>query len=110
MDRFAHYGWPFFEARHAALAREAEAYSEGLTYAHGEDADAICRRLVQDLGCAGYLHYCATEAPDVRSIALLREVLAYHAGLADFAFVMQGLGSGPIALAGSPEQKTRYLK
>ncbi|HEY9532738.1 MAG TPA: acyl-CoA dehydrogenase family protein [Burkholderiales bacterium] len=110
MDRFAHYGWPFFEARHAALAREAEAYSEGLTYAHGEDADAICRRLVQDLGCAGYLHYCAPEAPDVRSIALLREVLAYHAGLADFAFVMQGLGSGPIALAGSPEQKTRYLK
>ena len=110
MDRFAHYGWPFFEPRHAALAREAEAFSSGsLSFAHGEDADGICKRLVQDLGCAGYLHHCVTDAPDVRSIALLREVFAYHAGLADFAFVMQGLGSGPIGLAGSPEQKKRFL-
>jgi alkylation response protein AidB-like acyl-CoA dehydrogenase len=111
MDRFAHYGWPFFEARHAQLAREAESFSkESLAYANGEDADAVCRRLVADLGCAGYLHHCATETPDVRSIALLREVFAYHAGLADFAFVMQGLGSGPIALAGSPALKEKYLK
>ena len=51
----------------------------------------------------------STEKPDVRSIALLREVLAYHAGLADFAFAMQGLGSGPIALAGSDAQKKHYL-
>jgi acyl-CoA dehydrogenase len=109
MDRFAHYAWPFFEERHAALAREADAFSGDLGYARGEDADAICRRLVQDLGCAGYLRHCVTEAPDVRSIALLREVLAYHAGLADFAFVMQGLGSGPIALAGSDELKKKYL-
>ena len=110
MDRFAHYGWPFFDARHEKLAREAEAWArENLAHAHGEDADAICRRLVQDLGCAGYLNYAATESPDVRSIALLREIFAYHAGLADFAFVMQGLGSGPVALAGTPEQKKRYL-
>src|SRR5262249_46140897 len=72
--------------------------------------DAICRRLVQDLGCAGYLHHCVSETPDVRSIALLREVFAYHAGLADFAFVMQGLGSGPIGLAGSAELKKKYLR
>jgi acyl-CoA dehydrogenase len=111
MDRFAHYGWPFFEPRHATLARQADAYStDHLSFAHGEDADAICKRLVQDLGCAGYLHHCVTDAPDVRSIALLREVLAYHAGLADFAFVMQGLGSGPIGLAGSASQKSRFLK
>ena len=111
MDRFAHYAWPFFEARHLALAREAEAWAaQNLGHAHGDDADAICKRLVQDLGCAGYLGHCATETPDVRSIALLREVFAYHAGLADFAFVMQGLGSGPIALAGSPALKERYLK
>ena len=110
MDRFAHYAWPFFEPRHEKLAREAEAWAaENLAHAHGADADAICRRLVQDLGCAGYLAYAATESADVRSIALLREVLGYHAGLADFAFVMQGLGSGPIALAGSTEQKARYL-
>jgi len=110
MDRFAHYEWPFLEARHAKLAREADAWaSDNLAHAHGADTDAICKRLVQDLGCAGYLSYAATEAADVRSIALLREVFAYHAGLADFAFVMQGLGSGPIALAGSDEQKARYL-
>ena len=111
MDRFAHYGWPFFEPRHAALARQAEDFaSSSLGFAHGDDADGICRRLVQDLGCAGYLHHCVTDAPDVRSIALLREVLAYHAGLADFAFVMQGLGSGPIGLAGSEALKKKYLR
>jgi acyl-CoA dehydrogenase len=111
MDRFAHYGWPFFEAKHAALARQAEEFSSrSLSFAHGEDADAICRRLVQDLGCAGYLRHCVTDAPDVRSIALLREVFAYHAGLADFSFVMQGLGSGPIGLAGTESQKGRFLR
>jgi acyl-CoA dehydrogenase len=110
MDRFEHYDWPFFEPRHGALAREAEAWAlENLAHAHGADADGICRRLVQDLGCAGFLHHCVSEAPDVRSIALLREVLAYHAGLADFAFVMQGLGSGPIALAGTEALKKKYL-
>ena len=110
MDRFAHYGWPFFDGRHGKLAREVEQWaSENLAHAHGEDADAICRRLVQDLGCAGYLRHCVADKPEVRSIALVREVLAYHAGLADFAFVMQGLGSGPIGLAGSEALKKRYL-
>lgn len=111
MDRFAHYGWPFFEERHRALARQADGYAaENLGFAHGDDADAICKRLVQDLGCAGYLHHCATETHDVRSIALLREVFAYHSGLADFAFVMQGLGTGAISLAGTASQKKTYLQ
>jgi len=110
MDRFVHYGWPFFEDRHPRLAREADAWSkENLAHAHGDDADAICKRLVQDLGCAGYLNHCVSEKPDVRSIAILREVFAYHSGLADFSFVMQGLGSGPIALAGSDALKKKYL-
>jgi alkylation response protein AidB-like acyl-CoA dehydrogenase len=110
MDRFAHYEWPFFEPRHAELARQAEGWAkENLGHAHGSNADSICRRLVQDLGCAGYLRHCVSEKPDVRSIALLREVFAYHAGLADFSFVMQGLGSGPIALAGSDALKKKYL-
>ena len=110
MDRFAHYDWPFFEPRHAQLAREADAWcAENLGYAHGADTDTICRRLVQDLGCAGFLARCVGENLDVRSIALLREVFAYHSALADFAFVMQGLGSGPIALAGAAGLKEKYL-
>jgi alkylation response protein AidB-like acyl-CoA dehydrogenase len=64
---------------------------------------------VQDLGCAGYLSHCVGTKVDVRSIAVLREVFAYHSGLADFSFVMQGLGSGPIALAGSEPLQKRYL-
>lgn len=117
MERFAHLDWPFFEPRHAALAREANEWIATREYAHGEDADAVCRRLVRELGAAGFLRHCAPwreGAPgeavfDVRSIALVRETFAYHAGLADFAFVMQGLGSGPIALAGSAALKKRYL-
>jgi acyl-CoA dehydrogenase len=111
MDRFTHYAWPFFEPRHAKLAAEADGWArENLAHAHGEDADRICKRLVQDLGCAGYLNHAVTDAHDVRSIALLREVFAYHAGLADFSFVMQGLGSGPIVLAGSAALKKKYLE
>ena len=111
MDRFAHYAWPFFDARHEKLAREADRWArENLAHAQGEDADRICKRLVQDLGCAGFLAHAVKEEPDVRSIGLLREVFAYHAGLADFSFVMQGLGSGPIVLAGSASQKSKYLR
>lgn len=114
MDRFAHYQWPFFAKEHEALARQAEDWAaENLGHAEGgdsgSDADVICKRLVQDLGCAGYLRHCVSEKPDVRSIAILREVFAYHAGLADFSFVMQGLGSGAIALAGSDALKKKYL-
>lgn len=110
MDRFAHLDWPFFDPPHAALSRGVDTWAlANLEHAHGADADAICKELVGKLGTAGYLNYCVNENPDVRSIALIREVLAYHAGLADFAFVMQGLGSGPIGLGGSEAQKKRYL-
>jgi acyl-CoA dehydrogenase len=112
MDRFAHLEWPFFEPRHAELARAAERFAvEHLAYAHDEDVDAVCRRLVKDLGAAGFLAHCAPEDSrfDVRSLALLREVFAFHSGLADFALTMQGLGSGPVALAGSDAQKRRYV-
>lgn len=119
MDRFSHIRWPFFEPHHAALAAEADAWSARLDWAHDEDAsaprgaeaDATCRRLVRELGAAGYLKHCVPGADrfDVRTIALLREIFAYHAGLADFAFVMQGLGSGPIALGGTDAQRSQYL-
>jgi acyl-CoA dehydrogenase len=110
MDRFSHLQWPFLDPLHATLSRAVDTWAvEKLDYAHGDDADAVCRRLVKDLGQAGYLKYCVNENPDVRSIALIREVLSYHAGLADFSFVMQGLGSGPIVLAGTAKQKKAYL-
>jgi acyl-CoA dehydrogenase len=107
MDRFEHYGWPFFEERHRKLALEADAWVQQKLV--DQDADATCRHFVREMGKAGFLEHCVSATPDVRSIALLREVFAYHHGLADFAFVMQGLGSGPIVLAGTPAQQKAYL-
>jgi acyl-CoA dehydrogenase len=110
MDRFEHYAWPFFEQRHRDLARQADVWCiENISKSKAQDTDSSCRNFVRDLGKAGFLEHCVSAAPDVRSIALLREVFAYHHGLADFSFVMQGLGSGPIVLAGTEAQKKAYL-
>src|SRR5437016_14279020 len=112
MDRFAHLDWPFFGPRHAELARRAESWAAAnLGYAHDEDADSVCRRLVKALGAARFLAHCAPEDSrfDVRSLAVLREVFAFHAGLADFALTVQGLGTGPAALAGPDAPKTRCV-
>ncbi len=114
-------GWPFFEPRHRAFAAELDAWAAtALGDAHGSDraaVDAACRAHVRALGAAGWLahavagraHGGADDAIDTRSICLARDTLARHDGLADFAFAMQGLGSGAISLAGTPEQQTRYL-
>jgi acyl-CoA dehydrogenase len=71
---------------------------------------------VRRLGEGGWLRFCvpaayggARETLDVRSLALIRETLARHSGLADYAFAMQGLGSGTISLCGSEAQKAEYL-
>src|SRR5436309_109974 len=112
MDRFAHLDWPFFEPRHAELARRAESWAAAnLGYAHDEDADSVCRRLVKDMGSAGFLVHCAPPDShfDVRSLALLREVFAFHAGLARLRLPLQGLGRRPVALAGTDAQKSRYV-
>jgi acyl-CoA dehydrogenase len=105
--------WPFFEARHRALADELEQWCEAkLGDAHGDDVDAQCRTLVGSLGAAGFLKLSVADGdrrPDVRSIAIARETLARHSGLADFAFAMQGLGSGAISLFGTVEQKRAWL-
>ena len=81
MDRFEHYGWPFFDERHRQLAAEAESWITGISV-EGKDADATCRYFVRELGKAGFLKHSVSTTPDVRSIALLREVFAYHHGLA----------------------------
>lgn len=110
--------WPFFEPHHARLAQSLDAWArQSIAHAHGPDVDAECRKLVKALGEAGWLRHAvagtayggAGEQIDTRAICLIRETLARHSGLADFAFAMQGLGSGAISLAGSDEQKTRYL-
>jgi len=102
--------WPFFEERHRTLARELDAWAtEHVPHAHGADVDAECKSLVRALGQGGWLQHAVGDNIDTRAICLIRETLARHSGLADFAFAMQGLGSGAISLAGTPEQKERYL-
>jgi acyl-CoA dehydrogenase len=105
--------WPFFEPRHRALAEELEAWAakELHRFEGVRDVDGACRELVALLGRDGWLAYAAPEDGqlDVRSLCLVREILARHAGLADFAFAMQGLGSGSITLFGSDELKAGYL-
>lgn len=109
--------WPFFVDAHRRLAAELESWCEAeLGHGHGDDIDAQCRALVRKLGAGGWLRYCVpaawggvNETLDVRSLAIIRETLARHDGLADFAFAMQGLGSGTISLFGSDAQKRSYL-
>jgi alkylation response protein AidB-like acyl-CoA dehydrogenase len=105
--------WPFFDGRHvdleAALDEWAAAHVRDL---HGSDVDADCRRLVRLLGEGGWLRHAiggAGSPIDTRAICLIRETLARHNGLADFAFAMQGLGSGAISLFGTEAQRERYL-
>lgn len=109
---------PFFESRHRELALTLDAWAKrSVSQHHAHDVDAECRALVRALGADGWLSYAvggrewggATDAIDTRAICLVRETLARHSGLADFAFAMQGLGSGAISLAGTDKQKARYL-
>ncbi len=114
----SHLDWPFFDASHgelaAALARWAD---EHIADEHPADVDAHCRALVRSLGDAGWLRHAvggrawggAQDTIDTRTVCLVRETLARRSGLADFAFAMQGLGSGAITLYGSDELKARYL-
>lgn len=100
--------WPFFEERHRAHAAGLEAFAADLEIDHA-DNDAACRALVARLGAAGWLQPTAGAALDVRTLCLSREILARHDGLADFAFAMQGLGTGAISLFGSPAQQEEWL-
>ena len=105
--------WPFFEDRHRALAQSLDAWcAANLPVDHG-DVDAACRSLVALLGQGGWLRYSGAgsgETLDVRSLCLIRETLARHDGLADFAFAMQGLGMGAVSLFGSDEQRLWLVK
>ena len=112
-----HLDWPFFDDAHHRLATGLGIWAAAeLSPQEHDDVDAASRALVRRLGDAGWLRYCVPAAHggelptvDSRALCIARETLAYADGLADFAFAMQGLGSGPITLAGSAAQKGRWL-
>ena len=113
--------WPFLEPQHRELALALERWAaenlDDASHARGQATDEACRALVKQLGDAGWLRHAVggrayggmAEDIDTRSICLIRETLARHSGLADFAFAMQGLGSGAITLHGNETQKREYL-
>ncbi|MBX3656799.1 MAG: acyl-CoA dehydrogenase family protein [Ramlibacter sp.] len=111
----AHLGLPFFDDAHRAMAPQLVDWAQAQQVDERDDR-AACREWVRKLGDAGWLRYCVPAAfggalprLDSRALVLLRETLAFHSPLADFALAMQGLGSGAITLAGTPEQQARYL-
>jgi acyl-CoA dehydrogenase len=110
--------WPFFAEHHRRFAAELRAFAQtevpGLVDHH--DVDHSCRRLVRRLGQGGWLRAAVPAefgglhpSLDVRTLCLARETLAYQDGLADFAFAMQGLGTGAVTLFGSQDMKARCL-
>ncbi len=108
--------WPFFEDHHRAHAAALEEWADSnLAHVNHDDIDASCVSLVASMGADGFLMNSAVDPSDpeatldVRTLCLTREILARHDGLADFAFAMQGLGTGPISLFGTPEQKAEWL-
>jgi acyl-CoA dehydrogenase len=109
--------WPFFEDDHRRFAGALTHWADGaLSNMPHDDVDAACRARVAALGAEGFLKAVVTAEHgglrpqlDVRSLCLAREILSFRDGLADFAFAMQGLGSGPITLFGSDSLKQRYL-
>ncbi len=118
MHAQSHLDWPFFAPQHKHFAADLDAWAKAnIDTAHHHDVDAQCQSLVKQLGAAGWLRHAvggtayggALDTIDTRAICLLRETLARYSGLADFAFAMQGLGSGAISMDGTPEQKAQYL-
>ena len=109
--------WPFFDDGHRrfaqALTRWADATLPALPH---DDVDAACRARVKALAEAGFLkavvpaeHGGLHPRLDVRTLCLARDILAFRDGLADFAFAMQGLGTGSISLFGTADLQARYL-
>jgi len=118
MPDLTHLAWPFFAEPHRRFASDLSAWAGANVAAHIDhaDVDKSCRALVRALGAAGWLKAVVPAAYgglskelDVRTLCVARETLAWHDSLADFAFAMQGLGSGSISLFGSDEIKARYL-
>ena len=111
----AHLDLPFFDAAHRRIAAELPDWANAQRVDESDDR-AACRDWVRRLGDGGWLKYCvpgefggALPQLDSRALVLLRETLAFYSPLADFAFAMQGLGSGAISLGGSAATRRAYL-
>lgn len=115
----SHLSLPFFDGVHRDLGQRL---ADWIPDQHVDESDdrKACREWVRLLGDNQWLRYCvpagkggalggALEKLDSRALVILREALAFHSPLADFAFAMQGLGSGAITLAGTAEQQAAYL-
>lgn len=118
MSDRSYLNWPFFTEDHRILAKTLSDWVHSVCESDDDhtDVDAACQTWVKQLAKGNWLKYCVPaayggvgESFDVRSLCLIRETLAYHSGLADFSFAMQGLGSGAITLAGSEALKSTYL-
>jgi len=108
--------WPFFDATHRQLANRVDEWAAAnLADIDHSNVDEACKVLVRAMGEAGWLKLTAVDPADeksridVRSLCIMRETLARHDGLADFAFAMQGLGTGAISLFGTAAQKSEWL-
>lgn len=123
MPEQTYLNWPFLDESHRELARDFRIWADReiapLSDEEPDDEeglDALARELVKRLAAGGWLQYSVPapwggkyETLDVRALCLMRETLAQYSGMADFSFVMQGLGSGPISLFGSEEIRSKYL-
>ena len=114
-----HLALPFFDDVHRELGPRLADWISVQQVDESDDRKA-CREWVKRLGDSGWLRYCvpagsdgalggALDKLDSRALVILRETLAFHSPLADFAFAMQGLGSGAITLAGTSAQQAAYL-
>ena len=115
----SHLNWPFFEERHREREQRLDSWCRQQSWGHepsGDQLDDCCRDIAASLGAAGFLRlavpkpYGDDATLDARSLCLMRETLARHEPLADFVYAMQVLGSAPISLFGSKEQKEAWLK
>jgi acyl-CoA dehydrogenase len=112
----AHLDLPMYDEGHRSLAHKLWQWAQALPPVDHDNTDQACQQLVRQLGAAGFLRYCVPAAYggalpelDSRSLCLIREILGWHDGLADFAFAMQGLGTGAISLAGTEAHKQDIL-
>ncbi|HEX4748690.1 MAG TPA: acyl-CoA dehydrogenase family protein [Bryobacteraceae bacterium] len=119
MSEHSHLDWPFLDSQHKEMALALQKWCvDHLRTPDHDDVDAACHHLVRQLGESGWLRFSvggtvyggAAELIDTRALCLIRETLAFHSALADFAFAMQGLGSGAVTLFGNCAQKEQYLR